>query len=226
MPQIAFDVNEAQQKMAEPVARRVVESNAVLRKAKKIEKEPVTIRIPMVILKKACVVAFSDASFGNVPRHGSQVGGLILAVERSCVGTPANAATVSLASHRVKKVVKSTLAAEAAALSEAQDQLEYARVLFAQMLGQVDGRNWQEALKVPGYLVMDDESLYDSLMKPGSLLKERHVALDLAAITEGLARERQTLRDGRLRGTAGRCAHKSDDEDPAVLGVCLEPLQA
>ena len=30
------------------------------------------------------------------------------------------------------------LAAEAAALSEAQDQLEYARVLFMQMLGKVD----------------------------------------------------------------------------------------
>jgi hypothetical protein len=35
-------------------------------------------------------------------------------------------------------------------------------VLFMQMLGKVDGRSWQEALKMPGYLVMDAKSLYDS----------------------------------------------------------------
>ena len=42
-------------------------------------------------------------------------------------------------------------------------------MLFMQMLGRVEGRNWQEALKMPGYLVMDAKSLYDSLMK-----NERH----------------------------------------------------
>ena len=75
MPQIAFDVSEAQLKMAEPVAQRLLEANALLRKAKKIEKESGSIRIPKVDLKKACMVAFSDASFGNmcqtnlVPEH-------------------------------------------------------------------------------------------------------------------------------------------------------------
>jgi hypothetical protein len=189
MPQIAFDVSEALQKMAEPVVQRLLEANALLRKAKKIEKESGSIRIPKVDLNKAVMVAFSDASFGNMPRHGSQAGYLILVAEQSCVKTTAKAAVVFWASHRIKRVVKSTLAAEAAALSEAQDQLEYARVLFMQMLGKVEGRNWQEALKMPGYLVMDAKSLYDSLMKPGSTPKEKRVSLDLAAIQEALARE-------------------------------------
>ena len=35
----AFDVSEAQQKMAEPVVQKLLEANALLRKAKKIEKE-------------------------------------------------------------------------------------------------------------------------------------------------------------------------------------------
>ncbi len=47
--------------------------------------------------------------------------------------------------------MKSTLAA--------QDKLEYARVLFMQMLGQVDSRSWQEALKMTGYLLMDAKSI-------------------------------------------------------------------
>ncbi len=42
---------------------------------------------------------------------------------------------------------------------------------------------------MPGYLVMDAKSLYDWLMKPGSLPKEKRLALDLAAITDKLARE-------------------------------------
>ena len=46
MPQIAFDVNEAYQKLAEPIVRRLLEANALLRKAKKIEKKPDSIKIP------------------------------------------------------------------------------------------------------------------------------------------------------------------------------------
>ena len=189
MPQLAFDVSEAQQKIAEPVVARLTEINALLRKAKKLEKTMSSIRIPKIDVKKAVMVAFSDASFANMPRHGSQAGYMILVAENSCVSRAARAAVVAWNSHRNKRVVKSTLAAEGAALSEAQDALEYARVLFMQMLGQVDGRNWQDALKMPGYLVMDAKSLYDSLMKPGSMPKEKRVALDLAAIQEALARE-------------------------------------
>ncbi len=72
----------------------------------------------------------------------------MLAAEQSCVFVPAKAAVVSRASHRIKRVVKNTLATEAAALSEAQDQLEYPKVLFMQMLGRVDGRSWQEDAKL------------------------------------------------------------------------------
>ena len=140
MPQIAFGVSEAQQKMAEPVVARLLEINASLRKAKKIESSICCIKIPKIDLEKAVMVAFSDASFGNMPRHGSQAGFMILVAGATCVKQSAKAAVVSWASHRIKRVVKSTLAAEAAALREAQDQLEYARVLLMQMLGKVDGR--------------------------------------------------------------------------------------
>ena len=67
MPQIASDVSEAQQKLAEPVVRRLFEANALLRKAKKIEKVSGTVKIPKVDLKKACMVAFSDAGWGTMP---------------------------------------------------------------------------------------------------------------------------------------------------------------
>ena len=84
MPQIAFDVSEAQQKMADRCVRRLTEVNALLRKAKKVEKEQGVIRIPRIDLDRRCMVAFSDASFDNMPRHGSQGGYMILVAERAC----------------------------------------------------------------------------------------------------------------------------------------------
>ena len=94
--------------------------------------------------------------------------------------------------------MKSTLAAEAAALSEAQDQLEYSRVLFMQMLGQVDGRNWQEALKMPGYLVMDAKSLYDSLK---DLRQKRNELLSIWLRSRKPWHVRRTLRGGHRPDT-------------------------
>ena len=47
---------------------------------------------------------------------------------------------------------------------------------------------------MPGYLVVDAKSLYDSLMTPGSLPKERRVALDRLAVGEALARPTDEIR--------------------------------
>ena len=101
----------------------------MLRTAKKLEQARLCIRIPSVNLDKACLVAFSDASFGNMPRHGSQGGFVLLVADRAVASQPAPAAVVEWRSHRLKRVVKSTLAAEAAALCEAQGHIEFGRVL-------------------------------------------------------------------------------------------------
>jgi hypothetical protein len=123
MPQISVDVSEEQQKMAEPVVMRLLEVNTLLRKAKKLEKNSGTIKIPKINLDKAVMVALSAASFGNMPSHGRQADFLILVAEQACVETTANATVVSWASHRAKRAAMSTLAAEAAASSGAQDAL-------------------------------------------------------------------------------------------------------
>ena len=126
-------------------------------------------------------------------------------------------------SHRIKRVVKSTLASEAAALAEAQDQLEYARVLFSEMLGfKLVGRHWSEALKeIPGYLVVDAKSLYDSLEKPGSLPKERRVALDLSAVKEALQREGDHVRWVPTRHMLADALTKSMVSTPPYLSYVL-----
>ena len=58
----------------------------------------------------------------------------------------------------IKRTIRSTLAAEAAALSEAQDRAEHARVVLAEMLG-TQIVNWADALKIPCYYVIDAKFL-------------------------------------------------------------------
>ena len=147
---------------------------------------------------------------------------MILVAEQACTEGSANAAVVEWASHRIKRVVKSTLASEAAALCEAQDHLEFAKVLFQQMLGRCSGRNWQAALSMmPGYLVMDAKSLYDSLIKPGSLPKERRVALDVAAIREALEKETDFARWTPTRHMLADALTKSMATVPPYLDYVL-----
>ena len=82
---------------------------------------------------------------------------------------------------------------ESAALSEAQDRAEYARVVFAEMLGhninETMTANW-----IPCYYIVDAKSLYDLLNKQGSLPQERRVALDILATREAVQREHDHVR--------------------------------
>ena len=67
MPHIAFDVSEAQQRMGVPTVKRMIEINAVLRKARRLEHGSSNIKIPKINLDKACMVAF----FGRAVRKNA-----------------------------------------------------------------------------------------------------------------------------------------------------------
>ena len=74
---------------------------------------------------------------------------------------------------------------------------------------------------MPGYLVMDAKSLYDSLMKPGSMPKEKRVALDLAAIQEASARETDFARWTPTRHMLADVLTKSMVKVPPYLEYVL-----
>ena len=81
----------------------------------------------------------------------------------------------------IHRVVKSTLAAKAAALSTAIDRQLYLRLLLESLLyGEPEcGPGWRHKLKIPGVLVTDAKSLYDHLSKTGSVPKEKQTLIDL-----------------------------------------------
>ena len=170
--------------------QQILDANATLRKLKKVTGY---VYIPRVSLEDCCLVAFSDASHANMPGMGSQGGYMLFVANNGVASSDDQAAMVEWSSHRIKRTVRSTLAAEAAALSEAQDRAEHARVVLAEMLG-TNISVWSDALKIPCYYVIDANSLYDLLNKQGSLPQERRVALDILAMREALERDSDKLR--------------------------------
>lgn len=86
---------------------------------------------------------------------------------------------------KIRRKVRSTLAAEAAAAARAYDRATYARAMIAEIENGLQGRK-EEIKAIPFCLGTDCKSLYDSCMKEGSLPDERRVASDLLDIREGI----------------------------------------
>ena len=207
MPGLAFGVSELQQHLSGSKAtggttatvEHALMANRLLKDAKMASASQAALRMCGLNEKELCVVTFSDASFANMPRGGSQAGSISLLSTKAITEGQAKASVVDWTSSRVHRVVKSTLAAEAAALAAAQDRNEFLRVCVAYFFGRMDARRttatpWQNALQmVPGHLVVDAKSLNDLLEKQGSMPKEKRVGLDLMAVREGLERDEDHL---------------------------------
>ena len=96
---------------------------------------------------------------------------------------------VSWSSTKIKRVVRSTLASEAAALSTGYDMNVYVRVLVARLLG-LQGDGWAaEARRVPANTWIDCRSLDEMLAKTGATATEKRVTLDIDDVRQFLEDE-------------------------------------
>ena len=147
-------------------------------------------------------VAWADAAVGNRPDLGS-TGGYII-----CASTPAMArgeaaavTPVSWRSARLKRVARSSLAAETQAASEAEEELMLIRIQWKEMLGyDIDLRKpGSEISTVPGILVTDAKSLFDVLHKEdlnssAGGLQEKYSALELLSLCERIREGKTAIR--------------------------------
>ena len=135
------------------------------------------------------VVMMTDASFARQPREGSQQGLLLAVGDRRLVfDGEAPASPVAWSSTRIKRVVRSTLAAEAAALAAGYDLAVFVRSLLAEMLmtGPPEP-SWERRIQHVAQLSWTDcKSLHDMLAREGSLPTEKRVALDVADVRQYL----------------------------------------
>ena len=133
-----------------------------------MQKNPLSIRFPSLDLQHTTMVGFSDASFGNLADGSSQGGHLVLMVDRSGQCCP-----LTWQSRKIKKVCKSTLAAESWALVEG---LESAELIKAQ---------WNEIVKidVPIVCITDCKSLFDAV-KTTNTLEDKGLRIPMACLRQ------------------------------------------
>jgi hypothetical protein len=153
------------------------------------------LRFVAIDLKCPRVITPFDASFAKELGGKSQGGFITMAADDSVLKGLAPVNLIEFSSFRIHRVVRSTMAAESAALCIALDRQLYARVVFEGMLkGEKKVTlQWKEKMQVPGEvmstsiakeflpgnMVTDARSLYDHLCKTGNLPTERQVLLDL-----------------------------------------------
>ena len=130
----------------------------------------VTVHYPQLKLDDLKILCFSDASYANLPKEGSQGGNIIFLTD----GT--RSAPLQWSSNRIKRVVRSTLAAETLSLLTCCDSAVYLKSL-------VESTLYNASPSIPIECIIDNKSLYENIHSTKPALEQR-LRVDIAAIRE------------------------------------------
>lgn len=173
-PDIAFEVSVAASQVHKAKVKDIIELNKLIKKTKS---EEVMIKFPRLKNLKECrIVVFADASFGNLEQSGSQGAHIIFLADKD-----QNATLLSWNSKKLKRIVRSTLAAETLALSDAVDTAHMINRVLSQLL-----LHEEEMLMVE--CLVDSHSLVESI-RTTHTLTERRLLIDMSALREARDKE-------------------------------------
>ena len=162
-------------------------------------------------------LAVGDASFANVgdEKTRSQAGLMVLLADNRSNEFRNNGKgsvnAMSWRSHKIKRVVRSTLAAETMAALEATEEADLVRAHLAELHHQLDTRDYYDDLKcVPMIHLTDCKSLYDLLHHRGTVPSERRLLLDIEALREQIELFGQETRWVNTKQMLADCLTKDD----------------
>ena len=178
-PDMRYEVLELSCIMSNPTVEHLIQANKCVKKMGMVE---CNLRFPNLgDLQKVKLIALSDASHANLPDGFSSAGGFIVFL----VGENGKSCPLAWVAKKIKRVVKSTLAAEVHAASDAVDTCYYLGSMLSEMLFGVQGKN-----VIPITCYIDNYSLFENVQSTKSV-NEKRLRIDLAALKE-------LVRDGML----------------------------
>nr|XP_039255142.1 uncharacterized protein LOC120332004 [Styela clava] len=127
------------------------------------------------------LVCFVDASFGNLTDGGSQAASLIF-----LVGEHQRCNLISWQSKRIKRVVKSSLAAETLAMSAGVDMASFVSSLYTEIMHRAINLE-----KLPIEIVTDNRSLHDAI-KSIKQVQDRRLRIEVAMLKEMMSNKEIT----------------------------------
>ena len=165
-PDMAAKVGELQMEVTRAKIKDLIQANKTLFEAKQ---NPVSLMVLPIAPDQVTFSAFSDASFSTTRSTNAHQGTLIFATTPELLANEkAVVAPVAWMSKKVPRVVRSTLGAEAAALSNSLDRLMWIRVLWCWLNNPQCQWHDPEKLLQKGNtasLVTDCKSAYDLLTR-------------------------------------------------------------
>ncbi|CAK9109800.1 unnamed protein product, partial [Durusdinium trenchii] len=132
--------------------------------------------------QKTVIVTFSDASWCNAARSGSQIGILIGICPPEVRSQPTAFSPLDWRSCRATRVCRSTLAAEASAADEASDRAAYLNMALSEIL--FNGPAHRLGSMVDYVQTTDAKSLYDAVVSEAPNLTDKRSLCNVRAIQE------------------------------------------
>ena len=168
-PDLSAKVGELQSRVNSCTVEDLTIANKVLTEAKQF---PMSLMVLPIAVSEVTFCTFSDASFSSVKERAAHQGTLVFVTTPHLLENQWTAvAPIAWVSKRLERVVRSTLGAEASALSNSVDRMMWLRIFWAWMNN--PDIEWARPDKVlagetRGALVTDCRSAYDLLTMDGS----------------------------------------------------------
>lgn len=131
------------------------------------------------------LICYGDASWANAENLKTQVGQVVVLTTRAALVQETPCSPMDHRSCRTKRVVRSTLAAEACAADGTADSGHYYAAFLEEILF---GRRATRGLmpQTPIDVATDCRSLYDAIQKHTGNLEEKRTLIDIASIRESM----------------------------------------
>ena len=168
-PEITFFVCETSTRVKYTAVSDLIAANKIV---KFIQNTTTNIRIPNFDIEPLNIKLYSDASFSNLPNGGSQGGFIILLSDKYNNVTP-----IAWSSINLKRVARSTIAAEALALSDGCDTSYFVATLTKEIIFMKQHND----INIEAFT--DNRSLYETVHTAKPILDKR-LRVEIAALRE------------------------------------------
>ena len=181
-PDISYDICILSNYLSDPNVENMININKVV---KKLQQDPdicITFKEIPNFHENCKIICYSDAAYGNLPKHGSQSGYIIfLAAKDNSVMNP-----IAWKSIKIDRVCRSTLEAECLALNKAIDHAVFIQQTIMKMYGNED----PVSVKIECYI--DNKSL-EQLLKKTKDPEEKRLICIMAPIREMVEKKELTV---------------------------------
>ena len=176
-PDLSFESCILSTQQSKPTGRDLFEANKAL---KDLKNNKFALKYSSLNLDSAKIVVFCDASYGNLADGSSQGGHIVFMSDETGTCSPIN-----WSSRKLKRVVRSTLAAETLAAVESLDSAYLVGNLFAEIFSETKMREIE--------IHTDNRSLYDTV-RTSNVPEDKRLRIDIAALRETLEKDGVTFK--------------------------------